>query len=139
MSDISNLPKRILLVSDGWVAQMSLCEVLENSGYAVSFAEDRMKAIAALENNTMDLVITEFGTHRGSAVDLLRFMKGREALRNIPVIVLILPWETQEAPFIQQAGAFGIVTVPYHPDDILSLVNDVHTGQLSCHNGSFDP
>ena len=139
MTETPQFPKRVLLVSDGWVSQMSLCEALENREYVVKLASGGAQAMAVLEETSIDLVITELGAPRVSGMDLLRYMKSRAPLNNIPVIALILPWEAHETPVLQREGVFAIVTAPYSPDDILSHVHEALGDQIRCHSGGFNP
>ena len=115
---------RILLVGTTLFPRMILCELLEQNGYGVEFAENVPQALATLENLSIDLVITEFAMPRMSGTDLIQTMKERNGLPDIPVIVLIYPWHSKEAIVIKQAGAFKIMTAPYNYDELVVLVGE---------------
>lgn len=119
---------RILIVANS-LAKMNLGEFLERKGYSVVMAEDGVTAQSKLQRERFDLVITEMAIFRLNGLDLIKYMQECEFHKDIPTIVLILPWESSAISLIQQQGAFGILTVPYHREELLSLISEALTSQ----------
>ena len=57
-------------------------------GCHLSFADNPQAALAALESDTFDLVISDMGTRKDEGADFIRFIRNSERLRTLPVIVL---------------------------------------------------
>ncbi len=78
----------ILVVEDDPVLGDMLREILVEAGYRVSWAQDVLSALAALQRHAADLITLdiELGTYSGRG--LLALLKADPRTRDIPVIVI---------------------------------------------------
>jgi len=125
---------RILIAAHS-LLRMTLWEFLEKHGYSVEIAEDGVKALLKLEHERFDLVITEFGLFRMTGLDLIKCMQRRDSYKDVPTIVLILPWESSAKDLIHHQGVFGALTAPYKQEELLSIIGEALAGQSIRQNG----
>ena len=82
------MPETILLVEDEHAALEVLSLLLAQEGYHVREASDGEEALALLEEQRPDLVITDYWMPRLDGVDLCRRMEADPRWRDIPVIMM---------------------------------------------------
>lgn len=78
----------LLLVEDQAVFRENLAEALEDHGYVVLQAGDAPEAIKALDGRTVDLLLLDVALPGMSGVELLRSLRARHALRQLPAFFL---------------------------------------------------
>ncbi len=110
--DRGRLP-RILLAEDKDDLRGFIAGVLKES-YIVDAAADGAEALALLEQNRPDLVLTDVMMPGTSGLDLCRAIKGNPSLRHIPVILLTARGEDEAALEGYEAGADDFVSKPFH-------------------------
>lgn len=73
----------ILLVEDDADNATVLAKLLERTGHRVSRAQTIQTAIAAVDQDRFDLMISDLGLPDGSGLDLMRQVRERTALQGI--------------------------------------------------------
>src|SRR5687767_12007991 len=81
------MPYRLLLVDDEAHNRKLLRMVLRKGEYAFVDAEDGAQALAALEKETIDLVLLDLMMPNPNGFDVLHAMRSNDRQRDIPVIV----------------------------------------------------
>jgi CheY-like chemotaxis protein len=71
-------PARLVVVDDQPAVRESMAELLRTAGYHVSVAESGAAALALLEHETVDLLLTDFAMPEMSGWDLARAVRARE-------------------------------------------------------------
>ncbi|MBN1130331.1 MAG: response regulator [Chitinispirillaceae bacterium] len=108
--------KRILIVDD----EPSICDILEKflkkKGYEVSQASDGRKAMALVENNAIDLVVSDIKMPGMSGVELLQ--KIREKGKTMPVLITTGFPTLDTAIDALKLGAYDYLTKPFHLEEI---------------------
>jgi len=111
---------RILVVDD----ERSMREFLEiffrREGYEVSTAPDVRTAVACLENDDVDVVITDMQMPEGSGLDVLH--AARESAPDAVVIVITAFASTDSAIAAMKEGAYDYITKPFKVDEIRLVV-----------------
>jgi len=111
---------RILVVDD----ERSMREFLEiffrREGFAVSTAADVPTAIVCLENEDVDVVITDMQMPEGSGLDVLH--AARETSPDSVVIVITAFASTDSAIAAMKEGAYDYITKPFKVDEIRLVV-----------------
>ncbi len=111
---------RILIVDD----ERSMREFLEilfrREGFEVSTAPDVRSAVACLENDDVDVVITDMQMPEGSGLDVLH--AAREAAPDAVVIVITAFASTDSAISAMKEGAYDYITKPFKVDEIRLVV-----------------
>ena len=111
---------RLLVVDDDeslrWVTKVQL----EQSGYAVSAAADGPQALALLQLNGADLVITDLMMPGMSGLDLLKDI--RSEYPDLAVIVVTAFGTVETAVEAMKAGAYDYITKPVNMDELKMIV-----------------
>lgn len=124
--------EKILVVDDEALVRNFLSETLKRKNFEVSAAENGLKALALLKENTFDLVITDMRMPDLSGLDLLKKVKAMSP--STLVIVITAFGSIENAVEAMRLGAFNYLIKPFSPDTIeaviekadehLSLVNE---------------
>lgn len=124
--------EKILVVDDEALVRNFLSETLKRKNFDVSTAENGLKALALLKENTFDLVITDMRMPDLSGLDLLKKVKSISP--STLVIVITAFGSIENAVEAMRLGAFNYLIKPFSPDTIeaviekaeehLSLVNE---------------
>jgi len=79
---------RILVVDDSITTRTLEKSILETAGYGVRTARDGVEALELLEQEIDDAVISDVNMPRMDGIALVREMRRREALRDMPVVLV---------------------------------------------------
>ncbi|HLU62204.1 MAG TPA: sigma 54-interacting transcriptional regulator [Gammaproteobacteria bacterium] len=111
---------QILLVDDdpGLLRLLSLR--LESNGYAVRTAKDGAMALAAVEAQRPDLVITDLRMENMDGLELLEALV--RTAPGLPVILITAHGSIPDAVRATQNGAFGFLTKPVEKSELLAQV-----------------
>ncbi|MDE2059760.1 MAG: response regulator [candidate division NC10 bacterium] len=114
---------RILIAGDSPEIRELLFEVFSSIGYAVSCAQDGLEALASLQAERYDLLITDYRMPRLDGLALLGCL---DAGSNRPPSILIT---AQSAPNLaeeaKQAGATLVLFKPFAIPDLVALVEAI--------------
>lgn len=80
--------RRILVVDDSFTVRMLEKSILEMAGYVVDVAEDGEEALAILERQDVDLVVSDINMPKKDGFELLSAVRGDPGLRNLPFILV---------------------------------------------------
>ena len=113
-------PSRILVVEDDSALAQALTDTLVLSGYDVVNATDGEQALAKLDREQVDMVLTDVQ---------MRPMDGRALLRNLrtrfhelPVLVMTAYGTVEQAVEAMKLGAVDYLAKPFEVDDLLDKV-----------------
>jgi len=120
----SQRPEERLLLDRGRVPRLLLAEDKDDlrgfiagvlkQAYIVDAASNGAEALALLQENRPDLVLTDVMMPGTSGLDLCRAIKDDPSLRHIPVILLTALGEDEVALEGYEAGADDFVAKPFH-------------------------
>ena len=111
---------RILVVDDERSMQEFLEIFFRSEGYEVVTAGDLDSALAHLENDDLDVVITDIQMPGGSGLDLLR--SAHEISPESVVIMITAFASTETAIAAMKEGAYDYVTKPFKVDELRIVV-----------------
>jgi two-component system capsular synthesis sensor histidine kinase RcsC len=117
---------RILVVEDDAQFRALVRDMLEDDGYAVTPVQDGLEAVATMDREGFDLVITDLLMPRMNGLQLL--MVVRERWPHVPVIA-ITAWG--DPRLVSESQAHGAVTCLQKPFTMQSLK---HAVQEVCHD-----
>jgi two-component system response regulator QseB len=106
----------IILVEDDLELGAAIQRALERLSYTVTWITDGMQAIAAMRDQTADLVLLDLGLPGKDGLDILT-----EARRNdirTPVLILTARDAVQARVHGLDAGADDYLTKPFHLDEL---------------------
>ena len=121
---MTGIMKRILAVDDEPDILELLVEVLRTEGYEMLAASDGMAALNLLAGSGADLVITDTMMPRLDGVALIRLMRQRPDLRNVPVIMM-------SAAGRRALDGLDVSTFLHKPFDLIALLDAV-THAIDC-------
>ena len=122
------LPRRLLLIDDDRSVRLTLAELLQEAGHVVSVAEGGAEGLAALRQNSVDIVLTDLGMPEMSGWEVARAVKATEP--NLPVI-LLTGWGEHEASQRDHPGVVDrILGKPVRLNDLLTAICEL-TGRAA--------
>ena len=114
---------RILVVEDDDCLRRVTQAQLEKCGYETAVSADVPEALAVLEKQPFDLVLTDLNLPGMSGLDLLNRI--RIEYPEISVVIVTAYGTIETAVAAIKAGAYDYITKPVHPDELRALVNRV--------------
>jgi len=114
--------KTILVVDDSAVMRQMTTAVLEEAGYRVLLAEDGDAALAHLNRETVDLVLTDWIMMPMDGGELTRQLRLRSDCAQVPILVLSTVSHADSKSEARNAGASGWLSKPVRPATLLDVV-----------------
>jgi len=114
---------KILIVEDEPQMRLGLKDNFEFEGYQVDFAEDGEKGLAAVQENSYDLIILDVMLPKISGFDLLKKMRNQG--NDTPVIMLTAKGEEIDRVLGLELGADDYVTKPFSLRELLARVKAI--------------
>ncbi len=111
--------RRIVVVDDEPGMRAGLAEVLRRGGFQVDLAATAEDALAHLQAEGADLVVTDLRLPGLSGTDLLREL--RTTGLDVPAIVITAHGTIEDAVAAMKLGALDFLPKPFSPGDLLHL------------------
>ncbi len=111
---------RILVVDDEPRVAEVLAMVLRREGHEVATLNDPRKALAAIEDDPVDLLVTDLKMPHVDGIELMR--RAREAQPDLPVVLITAHGSVRTAIDAMKEGAFDYVEKPFDNDVARALV-----------------
>lgn len=103
---------RILVVDDDVLNAQLISRQLENRGYIVLGATSGEQAIQRLTNEPIDLVLLDVNMPGMTGTDVLKYIRGREVTRRLPVIMVTAAHDVATMLECIDHGIDGYITKP---------------------------
>jgi putative two-component system response regulator len=113
---------RILVIDDEHVIRMLVMEILEAAGHDVIGAESAERALALLDREEFDLVVSDIVMPGLSGLELLELVRGRSA--SLPVVLVTGAGTYDTLSQALTRGAAGLVTKPFAHAELQAAVAD---------------
>ena len=107
--------ERILAVDDDPLVTKLVKINLELNDYIVDEAWDGDSAVKILEKNTPDLMVLDLMMPRMDGWDILKMVREREDLKDLPVILLTAKVHDEDLIRGWEMGADDYITKPFNP------------------------
>ncbi len=112
---------RLLVVDDDPSVTRSLQGILEQAGHTVATAADVDEALARLEREPFDAVVTDVQMPGRSGIQLVAEIRRRG---DEPPVIVVTAFPTVESAVeAMRAGAFDYLQKPFQRDDLLDTVS----------------
>src|SRR5712692_1052278 len=111
---------RVLVVADEQSLRKVLAATLQREGYEVTVCVDGEEAIAALERDGADVVVTDLMMPRMDGLTLLRKVVARHP--DVPVIVVTAHGRIDSAVEAMKAGAFDFLAKPFDHGELKAII-----------------
>lgn len=112
---------KVLIVDDEVSILKSVKQVLEEKGLTVELAQNGGEALAKIENDCFDIVITDYYMPIMNGRELLGIIKDR--FPNILVIVISGFCTVEDRLDLLFRGAFNCIKKPFKVNEIDSVIN----------------
>jgi len=116
---------RVLLAEDNAMNQEIALEMLEDTGYRVTLAENGRQALSALASEAFDVVLMDCQMPELDGFEATRMLRGQEAeagRRRTPVIALTANAMSGDSQRCLEAGMDDYVAKPYGRDKLLAVL-----------------
>jgi DNA-binding NtrC family response regulator len=114
---------RLLLAEDDRIVRITVRDALEEAGFAVTACADGSQALAALERESWDLLLTDV---RLPGVDGLALFRRARLLQPDAGVVLMTAYaDTEDAVAVMREGARDYLLKPFEMEELLLRVGRV--------------
>ncbi len=118
----------VMIVDDSPAMRRFVRRVVEVSGFAVGRyleAGDGEEALAQLEHEWVDVVMTDINMPRMDGEALVAALRTHDHLANVPVIVISTDATDARRQRLEHLGAQGYVTKPFAPETLRAEIERV--------------
>ncbi len=125
--------EKILIVDDERSMRDVLSIMLKRAGYDVTVATDGEEAIAQIEKELFDLVITDLKMPKAGGLDVLKAVK--ECSPDSVVLIITAFASAESAVEAMKLGAYDYLTKPFQVDEVqLNIRNALERRRLATEN-----
>ncbi len=117
--------KKILIVDDEKDITELVKKLLKSEGFDVVTANSGKEALALLESTTPDLIFLDLFMPEMSGWDVLREIRKREELKEVPVIMLTVQplYESIDREEVEEVVDY--ITKPFDKEDIVEAIRQI--------------
>ena len=114
--------RKVLVVEDEASFRALLERVLRRAGMEPTCAADGEEAVALLQRESFDLVISDWNMPRMDGCQLVRWLRKTPATRGVPVLMLTVRRLPEEEVEGFECGADDYLSKPYSPKELMARV-----------------
>lgn len=122
----SNKEITVLIVDDELLYLETLCEILEFEGYSTLVASGGHEAFKIVENNKIDVIVSDIRMPQGDGLQLLLNVRKRDA--GFPPIILVTGFSIQDKESLHEKGADLVLKKPVDPVYLLEKIAELAKG-----------
>ncbi len=115
---------RILIVDDSSSVRNFVSNVLEKQGYTTLKSSNGAAAIEVIENDIVDLVITDLEMPKMHGFALITLIRQQEKFNKLPVVILTGKTGQQQRRKGKELGANAFIVKPFKENDLLNVIAD---------------
>ena len=112
-------PADILVVDDSLSVRQALTQLLEDDGYQVHTAKDGVEALEYFARERPAAMLVDLEMPRMNGLELTQRLRGNDATRHLPVIMVTSRTSDKHRSQAQLAGVDLYLTKPYREGDLL--------------------
>jgi len=117
----SSLREKILVVDDSALVRNMMKQGLSQQGFEILTANDGQEGYDAAVEHEPDLIVTDFNMPKMDGRELTRALKSREALSDIPVLMLTAADSDTDQRKGKHAGVAAFLSKPFPPDKLVVI------------------
>jgi two-component system, chemotaxis family, chemotaxis protein CheY len=119
----------VLIVDDSATSRMIIKRCFDIAGYhdiQYHEAEDGLKAISFLEDNKVDLVLTDLKMPKMDGNTFVKKLRTKESTKDLPVIVISSMGNDVMESQLVEAGVKAIIRKPLSPAKVLEVLGELN-------------
>lgn len=120
--------RRILIVDDSAAVRNAVALMLRGRPYECIEAADGVEALAKMNEQQVDLVISDLHMPNMNGFALLKEIRSAAALRFTPVLVLTTDRVDENRNELRKVGATGVLSKPIEPSELADAVERALAG-----------
>ena len=116
----------VLVVDDQQTSRLMIRTVLENLGVErISEAENGREAISLVDEQTFDLVVTDYHMPEMDGEELTRFIREESHQSEVPILMVTSETNEGRLAAIEQSGVSSLCNKPFEPAVVRDLLERV--------------
>lgn len=112
----------ILVIDDAYSVRSSLKQLLQDAGYSVSTARDGLEAIASLQSQGADLVLSDLEMPNMNGAELTAHLRASADWQQLPIIMISSRTQEKHQSMAAAAGVSAYLGKPYAEIELLRLI-----------------
>ncbi|MEQ8559323.1 MAG: response regulator [Henriciella sp.] len=117
--------KTVLVVEDNELNMRLFCDLLDAFGFDTLQCRDGAKAVELTRQHKPDLIIMDIQLPEVSGLDITRWIKDDESIRNIPVLAVTAFAMRADEQRVREAGCEGYLSKPIQMRSFLTTVEEL--------------
>lgn len=115
--------QRIVIADDSLSVRRALQGLLEDAGYEIDAASDGLEALEMIgSGRPPSCLLLDLEMPRMNGLELSKYVRGTEALRHIPIIMITSRTSEKHQQLADEAGVTELLGKPYNEDQLVQLV-----------------
>ncbi|MCS6782597.1 MAG: response regulator [Gloeomargarita sp. SKYBB_i_bin120] len=115
----------VLVVEDQRAQREMMAETLAKDGLEVIAAADGREALEKLKTTRPDIIVLDVVMPNMNGYELLREVRKRPELANVPVVVCSVKGEVFDKHWAQRLGSNAYVVKPFEPQVLVGTVRSL--------------
>ena len=135
----------VLIVDDSFSMRAVIKKIIKVSGFNVGKyleAADGKEALKVLEDEWVDLVLTDINMPNMSGLELIAEIKRDQLMQSIPVVMVTTEGSKERMQESMELGASGYIKKPFLPEDIRETLNRImgepENGSKKCIDNEYE-
>jgi DNA-binding NtrC family response regulator len=122
MPTVPSPPRTILVVDDEAAVRRALTSALQRAGYSVMATDNGRQALELLQENTIDLIISDHHMPELSGIDLLKLVRVRHP--HVVRIIITADKEPDTAVrSINESEVYRFIAKPWNDSDLRTIMH----------------
>ena len=120
--------KRVLVIDDSSTMRKIVSRALRQAGLdfdEILEAADGQEALNLLENENVDLILSDINMPNMDGIEFLRQKKEIDGIKNIPVVMITTEGGADIIGEAKELGAAGNIKKPFTPDKINEVISGI--------------
>lgn len=117
--------QHILIVDDSATSRMIIKRCFQMAGFQESTyheAEDGLKAMSVLQNETVDLVVTDLNMPKMDGNTFIKKLKIIDKTQDLPIMVISSMGNDKMDEELKGEGVLGIIQKPISPEKVIEVL-----------------
>lgn len=119
------MAKTILVVDDVKSEQDLICHFLEQAGYNVVTANDGSEAIAKVQAQKPDLIVTDLVMPEVTGLEMCRLLKKVPSTADIPIIACTTKDRKMDKMWAKKQGVAAYIVKPFQGEQLLAAIQSI--------------